>query len=375
MAKRQRGVYEREPGSGKWSICYFDQFGKERNEVVGSYQSACRMYNKRKNEVREGKFDPAWIKGKHHMTTVAELLDDYISNCEFRSRKSIDDIRQRGTVLKGYFANCSAKAITPRDIARAFAELKKTKLPSNNKKVAVGQKADSTVNRYKAILKSAYILGIENGKVERQPFTKRMILKENNEIVRYLSEDEEQRLFQALPKEYHCLATVALHTGLRTSEQLNLKWEDVDFHQKLIYIHNPKSGKDQTIPMRDIVIETLLGIVRVFNNSFVFPGRGTERRKKTIENRFWKKYIKQAGIENFRWHDLRHTFASRLVMAGVDIYTVARLLRHSSVEVTKRYAHLAPEYLQEQINRPKCVQHVQRVQLAQELAQPNSAAS
>jgi integrase len=366
MAKKQRGVYRRK-GYRTWSICYFDEFGKERNEVVGSHEAAVRMYHFRKNQVREGKFDPELIKGKHQMVSVAELIADYISNCEQRKKKSMKDIRQRGIWWKQHFAGRAAKSIKPQDVEKARGVLKTSKQASHNHKVGEGETlTDSTINRYVAILKSAYIYGIENGKVDRHPISKRMILAENNEIVRYLTEDEERRLFQVMPKEYHSLVTVALHTGLRASEELKLKWSDIDWQQKLIYIRDPKAGKDQTVPMRDIVIETLKGIVRMFNNDHVFAGSGTEPRKKTIENRYWKEYLRQAGIENFRWHDLRHTFGSRLAMDGVSIYDICRLMRHSSVNVTMRYAHLSPDYLRKQINRKPAENEVEPAhQLAQ----------
>src|SRR6476660_1167581 len=95
--------------------------------------------------------------------------------------------------------------------------------------------------------------------------------------------------------------------------------------------------------MNQIVIEILQSLPRMLHNPYVFwSHKEAEQFKNGIKHTDWKKHLKNAGIENFRWHDLRHTFASRLVMKGVDIYTVSKFLGHSSTEVTERYAHLCP---------------------------------
>src|SRR5262249_41688396 len=145
---------------------------------------------------------------------------------------------------------------------------------------------------------------------------------------------------------YRPMVLAALHTGLRKTEQLSLEWSDIDFHQQQIKVRKSKSGKSRIIPMTQGVTEALreLAKVRLIDNSFVFPGEkpGTSR---TDLPKYWEDYLRQAQIENFRWHDLRHTFASRLVMAGVDLYSVKELLGHSDFKMTLRYAHLAPGHL------------------------------
>jgi site-specific recombinase XerD len=99
------------------------------------------------------------------------------------------------------------------------------------------------------------------------------------------------------------------------------------------------------------VIEALQSLPRVLHNSHVFPGQKPGHPMKNgIKHSDWVRYLKQAQIEDFHWHDLRHTFASRLVMAGVDLYKVKQLLGHESVEMTQRYAHLAPESVQREVD-------------------------
>ena len=175
------------------------------------------------------------------------------------------------------------------------------------------------------------------------------LFKENNARIRFLTEGEETRLFSVLPKKYKPLVTVALHTGLRKTEQLSLKWTDVDFKLGQITVRESKPGKSRVIPMNDIVETLLKRLPRRIHNPFVFVGRIAGGRLKDLPND-WEELLLTAKIEDFRWHDLRHTFASRLVMSGVDLYTVCRLLGHEDIKMTVRYAHLAPGYMKAAVN-------------------------
>jgi len=135
---------------------------------------------------------------------------------------------------------------------------------------------------------------------------------------------------------------VALNTGMRKEEILNLRWEDLDFRSRIIYILDTKNNERREIPMNDIVYETLLAVRKISDSPWVFCKKNGERYgniRKAFEGA-----RKRAGIVDFRFHDLRHTFASHLVMAGVDLRTVQELLGHKSFEMTLRYAHLSPEH-------------------------------
>src|SRR5262245_39557051 len=118
---------------------------------------------------------------------------------------------------------------------------------------------------------------------------------------------------------------------MRKSEQLNLKWSDIDFQRKLITIKEAKSGESRRVPMNDRVIEALKALPTMLHNPYVFYGRKLgQPLKNGIKHSDWEKYLEAAGIQDFHWHDLRHTFASRLVMKGVDLYTVRKLMGHHS---------------------------------------------
>ena len=134
---------------------------------------------------------------------------------------------------------------------------------------------------------------------------------------------------------------MALNTGMRKEEILSLKWKDVDFRSRIIAILDTKNGESREIPMNDIVYRTLVAIKET-DSPWVFCKKNGERYgnvRKAFEGA-----RKRAEIVDFRFHDLRHTFASHLVMAGVDLKTIQELVGHKSFETTLRYAHLSPDH-------------------------------
>src|SRR5262249_43167023 len=152
-----------------------------------------------------------------------------------------------------------------------------------------------------------------------------------------------------LPRQYHPLLKVALHTGLRKTEQLSLTWADADFKAKVITVRQSKSGEPRLIPINSILEETLRKIPQRIDNPFVFAGTKPGKRQNDLP-KGWERFLAKAEIVDFHCHDLRHTFASRLVMKGVDLYKVMKLLGHHDFKMTERYAHLSPKYLKEAVD-------------------------
>jgi integrase len=342
-----RGVFERPPGSGCWWVRYSDQYGREHREKVGFKSAALSIYQQRKTEIRQGKFDPEDIERKHKNVLVSEIIKDFEKASEARGRKSLDDIRQRLRYWAARLGDRPAKSVLNTDIEDARLDLAQGRLPGRRHKRKKAPRAIATVNRYLATFKSVFLLAIENEKVLRNPFRKVKLQKENNARVRFLTEEEEARILKAVPRPYQAMILFAIHTGVRFSEQIRTKWDDVDLRQRVLTIQDSKSGKARHIPLNTLVLEVLKGIPRSIGCPFVFyTEKGTQR---TLMARQWPGWLKQAGVENFNWHDLRHTFASRLVMLGVDLYTVKELLGHHSIEMTQRYAHLGPDFLKRSV--------------------------
>ncbi|MFC1491143.1 site-specific integrase [Nitrospinota bacterium] len=127
---------------------------------------------------------------------------------------------------------------------------------------------------------------------------------------------------------------------MRRGELFNLQWRDIDFRKRLVRVADSKNGESREIPMNRTLEDTLKRIPWRLDLVFVFPGR-TGRGLTNVRKRFMRA-LETAQIEDFRFHDLRHTFASRLVIRGVDLTTVKELMGHKSIEMTLRYAHSHP---------------------------------
>lgn len=240
----------------------------------------------------------------------------------------------------------------------------------------------ATTNRLIAALKAALSKAVEWNLISEHPLSKLQIRggADGNKVVRYLTPEEETLLRVALDKreeqlrqgresgnrwrrergyeERSSLSEVAyanhlkpmvlisLNTGIRQGELFSLTWMDVDLDRAILTIHgdNAKSGKTRHIPLNQEVLEVLRHWKeqQSGDNALIFPSR-TGGKIDNIQ-KAWDTVLEMADITGFRWHDLRHTFASKLVMAGVDLNTVRELMGHSDIKMTLRYAHLAPEH-------------------------------
>jgi len=129
---------------------------------------------------------------------------------------------------------------------------------------------------------------------------------------------------------------------MRKSEIFNLKWNDIDFRNRIIYVLETENNEVRKIPMNEIIFRTLLKVRKNPNSAYVFCKKNGDPYKDIRDG--FKAALKRAGIKNFRFHDLRHTFASHLVMAGIDLKTVQELLEHKTFEMTLRHSHLSPDH-------------------------------
>lgn len=240
--------------------------------------------------------------------------------------------------------------------------------------------APTTVNRNLAALRSVLTKAVEWNVLDIHPLGKFKQLKiDRSPNVRYLSEDEEKRLRVALdarearlkeerlnancwreergyelfpdlkdaPFVDHLkpLVLISINTGARRGELFRLQWEDIDFERKnmTLVMRGKRKSYTRHIPLNKEAYETLLNWYKIkpLGNKMVFPSK--EGGKLDNVQTSWENLRKDAHIHNFRWHDMRHHFASRLVMNGVPLNTVRELLGHTNLEMTLRYAHLAPE--------------------------------
>jgi integrase len=209
----------------------------------------------------------------------------------------------------------------------------------------------ATINRELAMFSKAFNLAVDEWEwLKNKPFPKISKEEENNERDRWLTEDEERILLENCPKWLNEIIVFALNTGLRQDELLSLEWSRVSIVRKTILIEKTKSGKPRTIPLNEIVLnvlrkkaeEKVIGIKGiVFGTSC-----GTKVLASNLRRAFYNA-LEKAGIEDFKFHDLRHTFATRLAQRGVDLYKIAKLLGHEDIRMTQRYAHHCPESLRD----------------------------
>lgn len=178
-----------------------------------------------------------------------------------------------------------------------------------------------------------------------------------NERVRYLSEDEYKRLFEALDssedKWLKPLITIAIDTGLRLCNICELKWSEVNFFSRMITIDADAMKNDDYlgIPLTDRAFHILKDLRKTqCLSGHVFHDNGQILYDRKVQRAF-RKVLKKASIENFHFHDLIHTFASYLRQKGVDLHTISKLLGHKDLRMTKRYAHLNVDSLRSAISR------------------------
>jgi integrase len=316
-------VYKR---GDNWYID-FTFHGQRIREMIGpSRKGAEAVIAKRKAEIAENKFldkrkEPDPIK-------FYDFAKEYMAWAKANKKPSTYS-RELSTVrnLNKEFETKNIQEITTWQIEKYKAKRKEEVKPAS-------------VNRELALLKHLYSKAIEWEKIKENPTKKVKLLKGEVKRVRFLMPDEIQGLLSKCPDRLRPIVTVLLHTGMRKGELEALRWDQVNLEQGIITLTDTKNHERADIPIN----ETAKAILRTMdkNGGYVFSD---EKGKLYSTLRFdFEKACKEAKISDFRVHDLRHCFASTLVMEGIDIMTVKELMRHKTLDMTLRYAHLAPNH-------------------------------
>jgi len=356
---------------------YYRVDGKQRNYFIGSGSVLSP------NQARD--------KAKEVAGLVASGVDVHIDKRELKTAKTIK--LTLGTYLEETYLpyleslNPKTSRHAYRVITSSFKSILKKPLAEVNawdiqKWVTERRKlgrSPATISYAVNRLKAAFNRAVEWEWIESHNLNKVKLVREENTRVRYLSEMEEGTLMRALgnrdeqiraqrrsgnrhrqERNQHLYPTfdnvrfvdyleplviTAINTGLRRGELLALKWDDVDFEQQYLSVRaqNAKAKKSRNIPLNDTVLEVLESWqLQNKKREYVFASRSDVPIKDIKKP--WLRVLREAKISDFRFHDLRHHFASKLVMVGVDLNTVRELLGHSDLKMTLRYAHLAPEH-------------------------------
>ena len=327
-----RGIRELPPGSGVWWVDFWHE-GKRVRKKVGSKSAAHATYCRLKTESREGRLVPRPQKKKD--PTFLEIAEMYARYAEIHHKRKGEN-KARLRLWINAFGNKSAISIRPFMVEEVMA-----KMSTEGYKPA-------TIHRALTTLKSIFNRALKNEIIEKNPIAIVTAPKYDNTIVRYLTVDQEMRLFEALPERLYPIVIVAMHTGLRQGELLNLIWSDVDFNTGTLYARNRKPGESTFFLMNSLVRAVLNSLPgKEDPNASVFTNNLGGRMDARNLRRDFKEVIENVGLAPFRFHDLRHSFASSLAMQGANDRTLQTLLGHKTQRMILRYAHLAQNHLLE----------------------------
>jgi integrase len=276
---------------------------------------------------------------------LGELRDRYLAYKRAEGKRSVGgDESNLARLVAWLGAETAVAAVTAekvadysRDRAGQTSRLGRTVSPA-------------TRNRELATLRHALRLACEWGYVEKVPRIR--MAREPEGRLRFLSEDEAARLLDAcrrsLSRHLAAVVTVALYTGMRRGEVLGLEWERVDFSRGVLLVEATKTGRQREVPMGRPVYDALSALPGPRDEGPVFR-KASGAAWGSIRTGF-ERACREARLGDFRFHDLRHTCASWLVMAGRSLKEVQELLGHRTFAMTLRYAHLSPDRLRDAVN-------------------------
>jgi integrase len=320
------GIYLN-PGSPYWHYV-FKLPGKGRfrgTTGTADKELAYQIYIDKRSEAQKVQYGFQRPKIK-----LKDLINDYLELYAKHAKRTYKDTVGKLNKIKKFFGDPLANELPPSKIE----EYRIRRLAEGVSK--------STVNRELAVLKHVFNKGIEWGECSENPVRRiKFYSEKENARVRYLDQIEKTRLLNACSPAVRRLVFFALNSGMRQGEILNLLWKDIDFRTNIITIRHSKAGKPRYVPINSELINMLKSIPSV--SEFVF---GTKKGKGhwTLYRKPFEKAVRDSGLTNFRFHDLRHCFASDLVMKGIDLKTVSELLGHASTQMTERYSHLTPAH-------------------------------
>jgi integrase len=291
-----------------------------------------RIHAKAITQIHEGVwFDRAKVEKQYTFTDLAER---YATWAEGRQRSWQISKKYMVKQLVSRFMNFKLSHFNTNIVEQFQTE----RLNKGNK--------PATANRLLAAIKHMFTKACEWEMITEGTFKrvhKVKSLQENNKRLRYLTKEECQSLINACDKHLKPIVIAALNTGMRRGEIFSLNWNNIDLKHGFILLEKTKNGDRREIPINDTLKRTLQGLARRLDIPSVFCDHSTGKRYTDIKHSF-NSACRRAGIDDFHFHDLRHTFASHLIMAGVDITTVKELLGHKTLTMTLRYAHLAPSH-------------------------------
>jgi len=266
----------------------------------------------------------------------------YLDWCKGKLQKAAHDkVNHTRRIIEFFGAEKMLGTIRRADVEAFQAALGGMIAEGKNKRTSL---KPATINRHMATLKHLLSVAEAWGVIADNPARRVKLHKENNRRVRYLTHEELKALLSVCPSsDLWAMVTLAVNTGMRKGEVFGLMWDSVNLRERFLELTDQKNGERGIIPLNDTAVAVLRSIPRRIDSPFVFPGKEQGKPYSDLYRQF-EKAVKAAGLKGVTFHTLRHTCASHLVMAGVDIVTVKEIMRHATVEMTLRYSHLAPAH-------------------------------
>ncbi|WP_433972761.1 tyrosine-type recombinase/integrase [Tunturiibacter lichenicola] len=351
-------MYQRN-GKGSWYVRYFVN-GKKVRKSFGNDRSAAIAYiEKTRTILRDGQ-GIVPTSAKQVVRTSAELAS---ASGEVTLGELADALLKQIVSDPGHYKDQHNPPLRLARIKKEFglrpaASIRPSEVSDWLKSLDV---AKATMNRYRTQFSSIYTYGKERELVTVNPVRDVKSSKVGSGIIRYMDDAEEVRLRKVLQADVDSCQTeglrkryqhhlyeldVALKTGMRRGEMYSLLWDQVDFHRKEIVLTQTKNGSARTVHMIDDVIAAMKGLRKI---PMVRKSRSSELPNQAPDNavfalgdnkKWWASATRRARIKNLRWHDLRHTFCSRLAQAGFSIKVIQEAAGHKTIQMAARYMHL-----------------------------------
>jgi integrase len=291
--------------------------------------------------IREGRHFPSAAAKRY---TVADMVDRYIREVLPLRPKNARNTRRHLEWWAAQIGHITLANLTAAEITRCRDALRISETRRNT------HMSPSTVVRYTAALSHAFTIAINDWEwLEQSPMRRVSRIKEPRGRERFLSTGERDRLLQACRNStnrfLYPVVVLAISTGMRKGEIMSLTWRRVDFARQQILLDETKNGSSRSVPLTGTALDLLqqLKPSDALGTALVFPG--TDPKKPIELKKPWSLALRNAGIDDFRFHDLRHTAASYLAMDGASTLEIAALLGHKTLQMVKRYAHLSNEHV------------------------------
>jgi integrase len=327
-------LYQRK-GGGIWYVDFFYHGKRYRKSTKTSDGKLAELFQK-DIEVKIARDNLGFAELNRKEVSLSEFIEEYLKYSKAEKSKGTYLLDKRALEeFRDFIGNIHLSKVTH-------------KQGEDYKLFRIEKVKPVSVNIFLRQIKAAFETAVRWEYLKENPLKKVKQYKvKNDDLPKFLTKSEVNALLEKIPAgHFRLFILFCLYTGCRRGEALNLKWEDVDMESGMLKFRLTKTGKSRVIPLNNVLMNAFRNLSR--NGDRVFPFHAN-----FVTHKF-KKYLRVSGIpshESLHLHSLRHTFASHMIMAGVDLMTVSKLLGHSTIRTTELYAHLVPDHVKASIAR------------------------